>query len=422
MIVRTRGGGHREYRANNPLAQDYIPTPAQFGTWLASATGEHITVDKAASIPAVLDAIFTISEAIATLPFRVYQGIGADKQPAMSSWQWRLLHDKPNSEQSAFDFWHDVAACVETNGNAYLLKDLTGLGRNLWVIDPAIVTVERDRRTFAKTFVIRSSGTTDRHPTDPALRLTAADVLHVRGPTLKGGDVGVTPLRLAADALGSAIARNKYEGRAYRNDAVPAAIIEDPAPPNRQKARDTAAVWYQTHGDTNNAGRVGVLMGGATLNRLGLSMQDAQFVESHQFSVSEVARMFRIPASILGAGDLAVVEQDTKRFLSFGLGGRLGRVASAVRADPELFGGTDLYPEHYTRDFIRLDAATEAEVRHKDVQSGVLLVDEARAEQGRPPLPNGAGQVPQITPVGGAPNPALNGTGNNGNGNGASSE
>jgi hypothetical protein len=194
----------------------------------------------------------------------------------------------------------------------------------LWVIDPAIVTVERDRRTFAKTFVIRSSGTTDRHPTDPALRLTAADVLHVRGPTLKGGDVGVTPLRLAADALGSAIARNKYEGRAYRNDAVPAAIIEDPAAPNRQKARDTAAVWYQTHGDTNNAGRVGVLMGGATLNRLGLSMQDAQFVESHEFSVSEVARMFRIPASILGAGDLAVVEQDTKRFLSFGLGGRLG--------------------------------------------------------------------------------------------------
>jgi phage portal protein BeeE len=84
MIVRTRGGGHREYRANNPLAQDYIPTPAQFGTWLASATGEHITVDKAASIPAVLDAIFTISEAIATLPFRVYQGIGADKQPAMT--------------------------------------------------------------------------------------------------------------------------------------------------------------------------------------------------------------------------------------------------------------------------------------------------------------------------------------------------
>jgi HK97 family phage portal protein len=203
---------------------------------------------------------------------------------------------------------------------------------------------------------------------------------------------------------------------------VPAAIIEDPAPPDQQKAKKVAAVWYQTHGDTANAGRVGVLMGGATLNRLGLSMRDAQFVEGHEFSVSEVARMFRIPASILGAGDLAEVEQDTKRFLSFGLGGRLGRIASAVKADQELFGTTSLYPEHYTRDFIRLDAATEAEVRHKDVQSGVLLVDEARAEQGRPPLPDGAGQVPQITPVGGAPNPALTGAGNNGNGNGASSE
>jgi hypothetical protein len=125
---------------------------------------------------------------------------------------------------------------------------------------------------------------------------------------------------------------------------------------------------------------------------------------------------------MLGAGDQLNVEQDTKRFLSFGLQSRLGRIQAAVRRDRDLFpAGTGLYPEHYTRNFIRLDAATEAEVRHKDVQSGVLLPDEARAELGLPPLPDGAGAIPQLTPVGGAPNPltqpvGTNGTGNNANG------
>jgi HK97 family phage portal protein len=417
LIVRTRGGGHREMRMPSPLAQDYIPTPAEFGTWLSAATGERITVDKAAGLPAVLEAIWQVAESTGSLPLRVYRGTGAQKRPAERDWRWTLLHDRPNDEQGPFDFWQDVAACIETHGNAYLLKDVAGgIVLNLYPLDPAIVRVRRNQRTGVKEFVLPPGGT-DRDQRSGELVLTAAEVLHVRGPTLKGGDVGLTPISLARDALASARARHTFEGELYRNHAVPPAVIESPEPPNREKAKNLASIWAQTHG-AGGRGKTGVLMGGATLKAYGLTMEDAQFVESHRFSVEDVARMFRIPASLLSAGDLAVVEQDTKRFLSFGLGSRLMRIQSALRADMDLFGDTDLYPEFYTRDFIRLDAATEAEVRHKDVQSGVLLVDEARAEQGRPPLPEGAGQIPQVTPVGGAPNPALSPS----NGNGASDQ
>jgi hypothetical protein len=76
-----------------------------------------------------------------------------------------------------------------------------------------------------------------------------------------------------------------------------------------------------------------------------------------------------------------------------------------------------LYPEFFADEFIRVDAATKAQVRHWDVQSGVLLPDEARADVGREPLPplpddpaKEPGKVPQVTPVGGAPNPALIGS------------
>jgi phage portal protein BeeE len=75
----------------------------------------------------VLQAISAGRRGTGSLPLRVYKGKAPRSGPP-GTWRWRLLHDKPNDEQSAFDFWHDVAACVETHGNAYLLKDLSGLG------------------------------------------------------------------------------------------------------------------------------------------------------------------------------------------------------------------------------------------------------------------------------------------------------
>jgi HK97 family phage portal protein len=164
-------------------------------------------------------------------------------------------------------------------------------------------------------------------------------------------------------------------------------------------------LWNMYHQGTHQAGQAGLLTAGAEWVKFGVPLEDAQFVESEVHAVKDVARMFSLPPSTIGGDSQGDMEQETTRLLSFGLGPRLARVQSAFRADPDFFGSGELYPEFFVDDFIRVDAATKAEVRHKDVQSGVLLPDEARADKGLPPLPDGAGKVPQITPVGGAPNP-----------------
>jgi HK97 family phage portal protein len=412
LIVRTRGGGHREYRANNPFAQDYIPTPAEFGPWHDALTGTVTTPRKAAGIPAVLDAVRLVAESIASLPFRVYTGIGADKQTAAGSWQWTLLHEEPNEEQSPFDFWYDVAACVETHGNAYVYKEKAGaVVKNLFLMDPATVQVERNRQTQTKEYVIRPNAD------GREMRLTSATVLHVRGLTLKGADIGTSPIALCQQTLGASTNRYAHEREFFLNHAEVPGVIEGENIKTRKDALETAQMWAATHGGPAAAGKVAVIGNGSTYRQLALTMRDAEFIDSHKFSVEDIARMFAMPPSMLGSGPQADVEQDTKRFLSFGLGSRLGRIQAAVKRDRDLFpGASGLYPEFYTRNFIRLDAATEAEVRHKDVQSGVLLADEARADLGLPPLPDGVGQIPQIVPVGGSPAgvpvPASNGNGN----------
>jgi HK97 family phage portal protein len=413
VIVRTRGGGRQELRAL-PGASDYIPRWSEYQSW-TTHTGHPMTVERAAGVPAALNAILLIAETIGGLPLRVYTGYDADKTTAFRSWQWKLLHEEPNQEQSPFDFWQDVASCIESRGNAYAYKAKSG-GQvaALYLFDPKAVSVKRDQRSGEKLFVVRGA--------DGYVELTSSEVLHIRGPVIGTGDVGLTPIQVARNAMESAAASYRHEGDIYRNDATPPTVIEHPNNMTRDQAREFMQVWRMSHSGANR-GAPGLLTQGATLKTYGLTMQDAQFIQSREFSVKDIARAYRLPPSALGAQEQGDIEQETNKLLSFGVNMRLRRIERAIKADRDLFpAGASEYPEFFTEELIRLDALTKAQVRHLGIQDGSLLPDEARAEIGRPPLPDGAGQIPQITPVGGAPN-AVAGAATgavNGNGNAAS--
>jgi hypothetical protein len=133
----------RALSATSSVPSPIPPTP--WGTYggVMGGTGP----DAAAGVPGVLNAIWLIAETTASLPVEVWSGKLADKRLMDSSWQWKLLHDKPNEEQSPFDFWFDVTACIESRGNAYLHKvKYQGRVVALHVIDPDIVSVQRDRQ------------------------------------------------------------------------------------------------------------------------------------------------------------------------------------------------------------------------------------------------------------------------------------
>jgi HK97 family phage portal protein len=421
VIVRTRNGANLESRDITSawgLPYGAVPTASQYGSWV-STSGQRISPEIAAGVPAALNAVWLIAESVATLPLRVYRGRDAAKRAQDTSWQWRLLHDQPNDEQSAFDFWFDVASAIETAGNAFVrkIKAPSGQVAGLYLIGRGKVAVRRNG-DGEKVFVIRGVRGASRSESG-ALELTATEVLHFRGPTLGGGDVGLTPLQLARHMLGAEVSRHEYEGEFLRNDATPPTIIEHPDSLTRTQAREFMASWIAAR--KSAPGAPGLLAGGAKMTTYGLTLKDAQFVDSRRLGVEDVSRIFRMPPSMLGAAEQGDIEQETTRFLSFGLNPRMSRIQGALLADPD-FGfdsSGGLYPEFFADEFIRVDAATKAQVRHWDVQSGVLLPDEARADVGREPLPplpddpaKEPGKVPQVTPVGGAPNPALIGSTN----------
>lgn len=399
MILAT-ARGNREYRTefgSSSVIPSYVNFLGQ------SAAGVNLTLAAAVGVPTVGACIRLLAETIGSLPLCVYQGDDAEKRKADDSWQYGLLYEQPNPDSSPFDFFSDIASSIETCGNAFVRKlKIRSKVVALYVLNPATVVVKRTDGN-AKVFEIGIGSEKE--------TLTAAQVLHIRGYTLYGGDIGLSPIQQHRQSLAAALAGQTFQGTFYANDATPPAYIQVPGQISREQGQMMMSEWNARHQGPMNKGNMAILFNGAEIKTLGMPLADAQWIETQTRSDDLAARIFLGPAASLLAGTAGVrmvkTEEETMRFLNFALRPRLARIEGAFKADLDMFAGTDLYPQFHIDDLLRADAATLAEVQHKKIQSGVLLADEARADEGRPPLPDGVGKVPQITPVGGAPNPAL---------------
>ena len=377
-----------------PLPGSGVPGPGFY-----AYTGRYVTAEQALGLPAVGAAVRMISESIASLPMITYRGEGATRERALDSPIYSLLHDRPNSEQSAFEFWCDVCSCIETTGNAFLHKIRSrGQVVELLVIDPNFVRVYRDKESHEKRFDVlvdnvRYEG------------LTGTDILHVRGYTVRGGLVGISPIAEHRNALGVALAAEEFAGRAYANDATPGLAIKVPGNLGRQQATEMLEVWKTTHAGIHNARRPAVLTNGADIEKLSMNLADAELLDAMRFSVEQVARIFRIPPAMLGVESRASnmsAEEESLRFVRYCLLPRLRRIEMALRADLDMFPREDLTPEWLVDGLLRADTATRYDAYIKARQAGWLSANEIRAFENLPPV-EGGDEVQQ-TPVGGAPN------------------
>ena len=377
--------------------EDLIPLPgANYATW----SGMYLSDDQAAGLPAVGAAVRLISESIASLPCLVYEGNGPDRRKAVTSSQWELLHERPSLDCTPFELFSDISACIETRGNAFLQKvrDLRGRVVELIVIDPDAVRVYRSAETREKKYDIRAGQTQYEG-------LTSTDILHVRGMTLRGGIRGISPIELHRNSIAMSYAVQEYVGRYFQNDAAPGLVIKIPGTLSNQQARQILEVFSANHSGLGNAHKPGILAGGADLEQVRVNLSDTTAIDAQKFGVREVARMFAVPASLIGAneGTSRSVDDEAASFLKFCLGPRLRRIESALRADPDLFGGTNLYPEFKVDALLRGNTSERFTAYVAARQAGWLSANEIRELENYPSVADGDNV--QQTPVGGAPNP-----------------
>lgn len=360
----------------------------------ATDSGESLNQLNAMALSAVWACVNLISGTISSLPLTVYRrdGEGVERVDRAHS-LYRVLHESPNFDQTALDFWDFAAAAVELWGNAYARPIRNGAGEIIALdpIAPEGVSVRR-----------RADGRLEYSFTKDGKSFTLADrdILHIRGP---GGDPrgGMSTLTFGANAMGTARAADRSAGTFFRNGAKASGVLTFEkwlSPEQRELAE---AGFTEKFLGAANSGKPIILEGGTTWQQLSVNPNDAQLLETRGFSIEEICRFFAVPPVMIGHSSKvsswpSAVEQQVLMFMKFTLRRRLKRIEMAI--EQQLLSPADkaagVSVRFNVEGLLRADSAGRSTFYRTMTQIGAMTINEVRELEGLPPV--AGGEVPRI--------------------------
>lgn len=355
--------------------------------------GEVVTDQSVLGLSAVWACVNLLSGTIASLPLMVYRNDArGERQVASDHPLYRVLHDSPNYDQTALDFWEFVQASLELWGNAYARVERSGSKvTGLHPILPSLVTV---RRLANGSLEYRWS------QEGKSYRESDATMLHVRG---FGGNPlgGMSTLHFGRNTFSLARAIERSSGSMFKNGMRPSVQLVFPewlTPEQRELAKTTLSEQYL---GAMNAGKPWISEGGAKVEAISINPDDAQMLESRGFSVEEICRFFGVPPHMIGHTEKTTswgtgLEQQTLGFQKFTLRRRLKRIEQALEKQlltvQERAGGFRI--EFNLEGLLRADSKGRSEFYRSMTQIGAMTINEVRALENLPPVEGG--DVPRM--------------------------
>lgn len=360
-----------------------------------SETGVPTDARSVLGLSAVWACINLLAGTQASLPLMVYRTApDGTRTIARDHPLYRVLHDNPNALQTAVDFWEFMTASLELWGNCYARKVWSaGEVKGLIPIMPQLPSVTRGNNGL-----LRYRWSEDGKSFD----LTSDDVLHIRG---FGGNPlgGMSTLAFGARTFGIALAADKAAGATFKSGMRPSGTLSTDANVTLTKdQRDEFDTYLQERFQgALNAGRPLLLDRGMKWTQLTINPEDAQMLESRNFSVEEVARFFGVPPHMIGHTANSTswgsgLEQQTLGFQKFTLRRRLKRIEQAL--EKQLLSADDraagVVIEFSLEGLLRGDSAGRSAFYQSGLSNGWMTINEVRALENLPPIEGG--NVPRM--------------------------
>ena len=286
-----------------------------------TTSGKAVTERSAMQMTAVYSCVRILAEAVAGLPLHLYRyKEDGGKEKALDHPLYLLLHDEPNPEMSSFVFRETLMTHLLLWGNAYAQIIRNGKGEviALYPLMPNRMVVDRDIHGQLYYQYTRS---TEEAPTmkGVTVNLPPSDVLHIPGLGFDGL-VGYSPIAMAKNAIGMAIACEEYGAKFFANGAAPGGVLEHPGTiKDPQRVQES---WQSTFGGSGNSNKIAVLEEGMKYTPIGISPEQAQFLETRKFQINEIARIFRVPPHMVGdleKSSFSNIEQQSLEFVKYTL-------------------------------------------------------------------------------------------------------
>ncbi|TCK27988.1 HK97 family phage portal protein [Ancylobacter aquaticus] len=361
----------------------------------SSTTGVTVSAESAMRCAPVNAAVTLICQSIGTLPCKVYRKDGDGKDVDDTHPAYALIHDEANEWQSAGKVRELVTADALLHGDGYAFVSRGG-NRPF-----AIIYLPRDK------VGLNHLDTGEPRYTIGGRVYTPADVIHVQAPSL-GGKTGLGLLRAGVDAIGLAILLERTSASLFKNNSRPGGVLSFKSQLRKETVERVGAAWRAAHGGGKSGG-IAVVDGGGEYTPIAFTSVEAQHIEQRNFAIAEIARLTRVPVTMLqelSKGTFANTEQQALQFLQLCLLPWLKAWTDAYRRTLLTVEERATHSlEFIVDDLLRADTATRAEAYAKFRAMGAMTSNDVRRRENLPALPDGDTLgSPYTTP--GAPAPA----------------
>ncbi|WP_343582997.1 phage portal protein [Pseudomonas sp.] len=354
-----------------------------FGT---SASGQHVTVDKALQLSTVWACVRLLSESVSTLPLKLYRRMpDGSRETAKDHPLFRLLCRVPNSEMTPQRFMLLVVASICLRGNAFVEKKF--IGNRLVALVPLLpqcMKVKRQDNGRLKYTYVENG--TDRDIPEKSL-------MHIRGFGLDGV-CGMLPVTTGRDIFGSAMSAEEAAAKVFAQGMQASGILSSDTllkPEQREQLRASLGAFM----GSKNAGKIMVAEAGMKYQGITMNPEAAQMLESRSFNVEEICRWFRVPPFMVGHMDkqsswASSVEAQNLHFLTNSLRPLLVNIEQEITRC--LIGEADadeFFAEFAVEGLLRADSAGRGAWYNTALQNGWMSRNEVRRLENLAPIPGG---------------------------------
>jgi len=331
---------------------------------------------------AVYSCVRVIAETLATVPIILYRRKGDAKERDVNHPLYSLLHDYPNAWQTAFEFKEMLAMHICLRGNAYAEIIRNGGGQ-----PEQLIPLHPDR---VSPYLIEGQRVYKYWPPDGTTRiLMPGEMFHVPGLSFDGVS-GLNPIEYQRDTIGDAIATREYGSKVFNNGAMVSGILKHPSHLSAEATQRLAKQIKDKYEGAANAGKTLILEEGMDFSKLGMTSQDAQFLENKKFQISDIARIFRVPPHLIGDLDRATfsnIEQQSLEFVQYTMLPWFTRFEQAVKRD--LILKNNQFAEFLMDVMLRGDIKSRYDAYAVGRNWGWLNANEIRARENMNPVENG---------------------------------
>jgi len=355
-------------------------------------SGQYVSPEKAMRSAAVLACIRILCEDLSSLPLNLYRRTPQGAVLATDHSLYRVLHDSPNPWQTSMEMRESMILDVLCFGQSFTEKIIgpDGISRlyplsagRMTYVDPLSMYLPPDPPLMWR-YADPTSGN----------RIFLSDDLWRVSMLAPGGTInGQSLILLAREAIGLALAAEEQGASLFRQGVQTdlALSTEDTLDdPSKEQLRDA---FMKRHAGSGNAWMPLLLEGGLKATRIGLTAQESQYIETRQFQLADVARIFRIPDVLLGisqgkSSTYASAEQFFLSYVKYSLGPWCQRIEQSITRDllaPS--EAAEYFVKHDLDSLTRADLQTRYAAHAAGITAGFLTRNEARRMENLPTLP-----------------------------------